>query len=351
MAASKPFRPGRRVFTAGALVTAATLGMPMLRAQAKPEKPALRISVGDLGSLYHLPLCIADRMGYFAAAGLQVQIDDYGTGAAALHALLSGRADISAGAFKHLFNLQSRQQYCTAFVVEGRAPQVVTAVSLRQMPHYRSVEDLRGKRIGVSALGATTHLAASLLLSRGNLRSSDVTFVPVSLGDPAGQALLAGQVDAIATFDPLVTRLEQRGEVRVISDTRTLKDTQSIFGGPMPAGCLYAPEAFVQRRPQTTQAVADAMVRALKWLQTASPGDLVKTVPAAFLRDDRALYLAAFEKVREAISPDGLVAEDGPATALRVAAGFEPEIAAAQLDVRRTFTNVFARRAKEHFEA
>lgn len=351
MAASPPFRPGRRVFTAGALVTAASLGMPMLGAQAKPEKPAVRISVGDRSSLYHLPLCIAERLDYFADAGLQVQIDDYGSAAAALHALLSGRADVSAGAYKHMLNLQTRKQFYTAFVVEGRAPQVVTAVALRQMPHYRRIEDLRGRRIGVSALGATTHLAAGLVLARGNLRPDDVTFVPVGLGEPAADALLSGRLDAIATFDPVITRLEQRGEVRVISDTRTLKDTQAIFGGPMPAGCLYAPEAFLQRKPQTTQALADAMVRALKWLQTASPGDLVKTLPGHYLQDDRALYLAAFEKVREALSPDGLVPEDGPATALRVASSFEPELAAAHIDVRRTFTNSFAQRAKQRFEA
>lgn len=345
------FRPGRRALVASAALGVAGFSVPLLRAQTKPEKPLVRISVSERSSLYHLPLTIAERLGYFASAGLDVQIADYGTGAGALQALLSGRADVCAGTFKHTLSLQSRHQYYTSFVLEGRAPQVVVGVSLRSLPDYRGIEDLRNRRIGVSTLGATTHLAASLLLSRGNLRAADVTFVPVGLGDSAASALHSGTVDALATLDPLITQLEQKGDVCVVIDTRTLKDTRALFGGPVPAGCLYAPEAFPRQRPRTTQALADGVVRALKWLQTAGPGDILKAVPPAYLRDDRALYLAAFQKVREAISPDGLVPEDGPATVLRVASGFEPELAAAHIELNRVFTNDFARRAKQRFEA
>jgi NitT/TauT family transport system substrate-binding protein len=345
------FRPSRRAVIAGVATGAAVFAVPMLRAQTKPEKALVRLSVGDKSSLYHLPLTIAERMGFFAASDLDVQITDFGSGAAALQALLSGRADVCAGTFKHTISLQSRHQYCTSFVLEGRAPQVVVGVSLRNLPDYKNLEDLRNKRIGVSALGATTHLAASLLMSRANLRPGDVTFVPVGLGDSAASALHTGLVDGIATLDPLITQLEQRGDVCVVLDTRTLKDTRALFGGPMPGGCLYAPEAFIRQRPRTTQALTDGIVRALKWLQTAGPGDIIKAVPPAYLRNDRALYVAAFQKVREAISPDGLVPDDGPATVLRVASGFEPDLASAHIELGRLFTNDFARRAKQRFEA
>jgi NitT/TauT family transport system substrate-binding protein len=63
------------------------------------------------------------------------------------------------------------------------------------------------------------------------------------------------------------------------------------------------------------------------------------------------LYLAAFNKVREAISSDGLVAEDGPRTAARVLASFDDSIKINQLDLAATFTNGFAKKAKERFNA
>ena len=164
-------------------------------------------------------------------------------------------------------------------------------------------------------------------------------------------ACSSGGVDAVSVTDPVATMLEQKADIRVVCDTRTLKGTLDLFGGPMPAGCLHAPEDFVQKRQATAQALASAMVHALKWLQTAGPGDIVKTVPEPFLLGDRALYLTVFQKMREGYSPDGLVPEGGPATAVRAMAGFDPAVQPGRIDMPRLYTNDFAQRAKDRFQA
>jgi ABC-type nitrate/sulfonate/bicarbonate transport system substrate-binding protein len=69
----------------------------------------------------------------------------------------------------------------------------------------------------------------------------------------------------------------------------------------------------VQKNPNTCQALANAIVHGLKWLQTAGPSDIIKTVPEGYLLGDRALYLASFNKVREAISLDGMIPDEGRA--------------------------------------
>ena len=161
----------------------------------------------------------------------------------------------------------------------------------------------------------------------------------------------SGQIDAMSNTDPVMTMLEQRGEVKIISDTRTLKGTIDVFSGPMPAACLYAPAEFVQKNPNTCQALTNAIVHGLKWLQTAGPSDIIKTVPEGYLLGDRALYLASFNKVREAIALDGLIPEEGAQTALRALASFEPSIKPDKIDLGRTYTNEFARRAKDKFKA
>ena len=112
------------------------------------------------------------------------------------------------------------------------------------MPRYHGIDDLRGRRIGISAAGSATNMAASLLLARGGVRPEEVSFVDVGTGADALHALRSGRIDAISNVDPLITQLEQRGDVRIISDTRTLKGTQEVFGGPLPAACLYAQEDF-----------------------------------------------------------------------------------------------------------
>jgi NitT/TauT family transport system substrate-binding protein len=149
----------------------------------------------------------------------------------------------------------------------------------------------------------------------------------------------------------VMTMLEQKGDVKIISDTRTLKGTQEVFGGPMPAACLYAHTEFVQRNPNTCQALANAIVHGLKWLQTAGPSDIIKTVPESYLLGDRALYLASFNKVREAISLDGIMPEDGARTAVKALASFDPSVRPEKIDLAKTYTNDFARRAKDRFKA
>jgi len=108
---------------------------------------------------------------------------------------------------------------------------------------------------------------------------------------------------------------------------------------------------FIQKNPNTVQALANAMVHSLKWLQTAGPSDIIKTVPEAYLRGDRGLYLAAFNNVREAISPDGLFPVEGPRTAALALVRFDPTIRLDKMELSKTYTNEFARKAKERFKA
>jgi NitT/TauT family transport system substrate-binding protein len=151
--------------------------------------------------------------------------------------------------------------------------------------------------------------------------------------------------------DPLMTMLEQKGEVKTIAETRTLKGTLELFGGPMPSACLYAPLDFVRKHPNTCQALANAVVHSLKWLQTAGPSDIIKTVPEAYFLGDRALYLAAFNKGREVFSVDGLMPHEGARMALKALSQVVPALKTEQIELDKTFTNDFARRAKEKYKA
>ena len=341
----------RRTFTAAAFAAAASVGAPALRAQPRLEKTKLALAVGGKAAFYYLPLTISEQLGYFKAEGLDVEISDFAGGAKALQALMGGSADIVNGAYEHTINMQARNQWIQEFVLMGRAPQISMGVSTKTMPGYRTITDLRGKKIGVSAPGSSTNMMANLVLSRAGVKGSEVSFVGVGTSSGAIAAMRSGQIDAMANTDPIMTMLEQKGEVKVISDARTLKGAQEVFGGTMPAACLYTRAEFVKANPNTCQALANAVVRGLKWLQTAGPSDIIKTVPEGYLLGDRALYLASFNKIREAIALDGLLPDDGPGTALRALASFEPDVHPDKIDLPKTFTNEFARRAKEKFKA
>ena len=338
----------RRRFTT---LVAACVAVPAVHAQLKLEKTKVVIAVGGKTAFCHLPLTIAEQLDYFKAEGLDVEISDFAAGPRALQAVAGGSADVVSGAYEHTIHLQGRNQLFQCFVVQGRAPQIAFGVSTKGMPGYRTVADLRGRRIGVEAPGSTTNMVASMVLARAGLKASDVSFVGVGSSLAALASLRTAQVDAMCNTDPVMTMLEQKSDVRIISDTRTLKGTQEVFGGPMPAACLYAPIEFVQKNPNTCQALAYAIVHGLKWLQTAGPSDIIKTVPESYFLGDRALYLASFNKVREAIALDGVLPEEGAKTALRAVASFEPSIRADKIELGKTYINDFAQRAKERYKA
>ncbi len=341
----------RRTFASLAALSAASVAVPALWAQSRLEKTKISIAVGGKSAFYYLPLTIAEQLGYFKAEGLDVEISDFAGGSRALQAVVGGSADVVSGAYEHTINLQSKGQKFQAFVLQGRAPGISMGISSRTLPNYKTAADLKGRKIGISAPGSSTNMVANLILSRAGLKAGDVSFIGVGTAAGALTAWRSGQIDAMSNVDPVMTMLEQKGEIRIIADTRTLKGTVDVFGGPMPAGCLYAPLEFLQKNPNTVQALTYAMAHSLKWLQTAGPSDIIKTVPEAYLLGDRALYLAAFNKVREAISPDGLISEEGPRTALRALASFDAAIKVDKIELSKTYTNEFALKAKERFKA
>ena len=337
-------------FTRTLALFAAGIAIAGAAAAQAPEKKKITIAVGGKNLFYYLPLTIAERLGYFKEEGLEVEIVDFAGGAKALQAVVGGSADVVSGAYEHTINLQAKGQRYQEFVLQGRAPQIVLVVSNKTMPNFKSIADLKGKKIGVTAPGSSTNMMANFVLAKAGLKPSDVSFIGVGASAGAVAAMRSGQIDAMANLDPVVSMLTQKNEVRVASDTRTLKDTQAVFGGNMPSGCLYASQAFIQQNPNTTQALTNAMVRALKWLQKAGPSDIVKTVPESYLLGDRALYLAAWEKVKEAISPDGTMPADGPRTALGTLQQFDAELKGKSIKLEETYTNAFVQKANAKYK-
>ncbi|MCL4747580.1 MAG: ABC transporter substrate-binding protein [Burkholderiaceae bacterium] len=334
----------RRNFISTVIAAGVALALPAIAAAQAPEKQKVTIAVGGKAAFYYLPLTIAEQLGYFKDEGLNVEIVDFAGGSAALRAVVGGSADVVSGAYEHTINLQSSKQYFRAFVLQGRAPQIALGVSSKA--NYKTPADLKGMKIGVSAPGSSTNMMANFVLAGAGLKAADVSFIGVGTGNSALAAVRSGQIDAISNVDPVMTMLEDKGDVKIIADTRTLKGTEKLFGGPMPAGSLYAPDEFIQKNPRTVQGLTNAMVRALKWLQAAGPSDIIKTVPEAYLLGDRGLYLSAYHKVKDAISTDGMIPDAGAATTLKSLASFNPKIKPAEIDLSRTYTNEFVKKAQ-----
>lgn len=318
---------------------------------ARVPTTKLVVALHDKSAFGCLPLTIAERLGYFAAEGVALEFKEFDDETAALAAVHAGSAHLYAGSFASTVAQRSQGPYLVSFVVQGMAPQIVFGVSQRSFKGFRNARDLRGRRIGVTGLNSASHRVARLTLARASLSEHDVRYVALPDAGAALAAFRAGDLDAIAYTDPLMTRLEQAGELRTLVDTRTLRGSEDLFGGPLPECCLAAPAALLTTNPDLCQATAHGVVHALKWLRTAGLSDINKAVPESFFQGDRALYFAAFERTRESWAPDGMMSDAGAKNVDRILARLnsKPVLEAASLS--STYTNLFALKAKEKFRA
>ena len=328
-------------------ITAASLLSSAVQAQTpdKLEKPQLTLAVGGKNLLYYLPVTIAEQLGYFKAEGLDLKIVDFAGGSQALRALVGGSADVVSGAFEHTINMQVKGQRLRAVVLMGRAPQIVLGINPRTLPNYKTLADLKGKKIGVTAPGSSTNVMANFALAKVGLKPSDVSIIGVGTGNGAVAAMRSGQIDALSNLDPVISLLTRSNDLKIVSDTRIVAEAEKVFGGPMPAACLYLTQSFVDKHPHTVQALATAIVRANQWIQKAGPGDIIKTVPETYLLGDRAVYIDAFLAAKGALSPDGLFPAAGAETARRALASIDPEIGKATIDLKAVYTDDFVRAA------
>jgi len=313
------------------------------------EKPKLTVAVGGKNLLYYLPLTVAEQLGYFKAEGLDVTIVDFAGGSRALQAVVGGSADVVSGAFEHTVNMQFKGQRMRAFVLQGSAPQIVLGINPKTMASYKAIADLKGKKIGVTAPGSSTNVMLNFVLAKAGLKPSDVSVIGVGAGNGAVAAMRSGQIDAISNLDPVITLLQRSGDLKIISDTRVVAESEKVFGGPMPAACLYAMQSFINSHPNTTQALTNAIVRADKWIRNAGAADIIKAVPESFLMGDRAVYIDAFLAAKGALSPDGMIPDRGAQTAFKALASVDEQLAAAKLDLNAVYTNDFVKKANAKY--
>lgn len=340
----------RRAFGSLALLLA-----PALHSPAAERAVPVTVAVGtrDAFVFRHLPLGIAQALDFFTLEGLKVSLRPYASDLLALQAVQQGAADVCAVDFEQLLRSHEISQAMDArcFVLQGRAPQAALGVSRRLLPHWRALQDTRMRRVGVSSLGSLSHTVACLALVQAGVSPAAVSFVALPDEKEAAAALRSGRVQALCHGDLLMTRLEQQGDVRIVSDARTLSGTQALFAGGVPGGCLVAPADFLHKKAPQAQALAHGVVHALKWLQTAGPADIAKTVTPLRSGKERSTYLSAFASARETFSPDGLMPEGGAKTSLRALALSAPDTRGASIQPERRFTQDFARKAKAKFSA
>jgi len=327
---------------AGALLALA-LTADLAAAQSK-----VTVAIGGGACLCYLPTVLARQLGEYEKAGLSVELVDLKGGSDALKAVLGGSADVVSGYFDHCVNLAAKKQELQSFVIYDRYPGLVLVVSPKHTNDIKSIKDLAGKKVGVSAPGSSTDFFLKYLLKKNGLDPTSAAVIGVGLGATAVAAMQQGQIEAAVMLDPSVTVLQgSHPDLKILADTRTQKDTLALFGGEYPGGALYTTVAWIKSHEKEVQALTTAIVNTLAWIHTHSPEEIMAKMPEEMVGKNKELYLAALKNTIPMYSETGKMDPKGADAVLAVFSEGSPEVARANIDVSKTWTNKYVEQVKK----
>jgi NitT/TauT family transport system substrate-binding protein len=324
----------------------ASLAILALASSAAVAK--ITIAIGGAGCLCYLPTVLAEQLGEYKKAGVDIELVNFKGGSQALTAVIGGSADVVSGYYDHCVNLAAKNQNLQAFVVYDRYPGLVLGVSPRHTNEINSVKDLAGKKVGVSAPGSSTDFFLKYLLAKNGVAADATAVIGIGLDATAVAAMEQGIVDAAVMLDPTPTLLRAKFPVfKILSDTRTQADTLSVFGGEYPGGALYTRGDWIARHEKETQALTNAILATLKWIHSHTAEEIMAKMPEDLVGPDRALYLSALKNTIPMYSTTGRMDPKGAEAVLNVFSQSSPEVARAKIDLGKTYTNKFVEQAAE----
>ncbi len=310
-----------------------------------PAARAETLSVGIAGSslIAYLPFALAEHQGYFRDEGLDLTVNEFQGGSKSLEALVGGSVDAVIGAYENAIFMQAKGIDLTVVFLSQDRFGFVFGVKPALEQHYHSPKDLAGLKIGVSAPGSAIANALEVLLAKGGLKLTDVAVIGVGNGPGAVAAMESGSIDAIMHSDPVITRLIRDKAIVPVVDTREEAGQIYLYGGPVASAGAYVTTDFAKAHPQTVQRFVDGLVRALKWMQHATPDEIVAAVPPAFYGADKEAYRDALVANMSTFTPDGRVSLTNAENSLKVMANSGRLAGVAdKIDVARTFDDTFA---------
>ena len=302
--------------------------------------PRVVLAVDGVGEPRNLPALIAERLGYFRDAGLIVTLVDAPADPSPGQLMADGRADGAVAYFHHTFMSQVEDGKTTrAVLLMGVTPAQRLMVAARLRDRVRSVRDLKGLKIitGGGNSGKTTATNWALLHAGVSIR--DYTPLPVRSRDAAARALKDGEADAIMAHEPDASFYESTGAAFELADLATPEGTRAALGTVFPSTALYLPGPYVAAHPREVKALAAALLRALRFIETHDAAAIVAALPAKTGGADRAAFVRQIALDKHMFGGTGAIDPAAAAAELKAMAALNPAYARVRLD--ETYTNAF----------
>lgn len=207
-------------------------------------------------------------MGFYAEEGLDVDIQTVSGASAAVNLLMSGQAQFSTHGTGGLFSAVSHGAPVVGFCCQ--VPDSFTSIAVLKDGPIQRFEDLKGKTIGISAVGgAPTYTLNTAMRRLGWNPARDVQVIAVGSSLPALDALRRGRVQALVEWDSIFALFEFNGG-----------QFRYFRPDPIPQigfqHCSNTLVATIEKDPAFVAAMARALARSVVAMAAAEPEELSK---------------------------------------------------------------------------
>ncbi|MBV9999213.1 MAG: ABC transporter substrate-binding protein [Verrucomicrobia bacterium] len=322
------------------LITAAALSAVLLFTAGckknEPNSPALgdnpmKVRVGYIGITCEAPIFSAVENGFFKEEGLEVEL---------VKCEWSKYKDVLAlGGFDITHHLvmyflkpleQGLDVKFTGGIHRG-CLRVQAAVN----GSVRTVQDLRGKRIGVPGMGTPPFIFANRVLhSNGIDAIREITWQVFPAGE-LGLALDKGEVDAVADSEPIGTLLLAQGKVRNVADQANDPPYKGEY-----CCAVVVNGKFLAGHPKAAAAATRALLKGAKWVEANPAAAARLSVEKKYLASNPDLNALALSHLSYVPSVSGAeAAVNSAATEMKNAGMLNPTTDVSQL-AKRAFARL-----------
>lgn len=239
--------------------TTAPVAEPTVAAQPAAGETVIRL--GYVPVMIYAPLYVGIERGYFAAEGIKIESTAIQGGSESVVQLAAGNFDAAlGGAGAGLFNAAARGVKFTivAPMHSEKAPlSSPLVISAKRVNEFKSIADLKGKKVSINATGAATEYWLAQALAKGGLTINDVQVTTVAFPQVAA-ALESGSLDAAILGEPLATINMDQGIVAILAND---------FIDGFYATYVSVSDTMLNEKPEVVKAFLRAYLRACRDLQ------------------------------------------------------------------------------------
>jgi len=300
------------------------------------KEAGVRIAIGGQAQLIYLPATLAQELGFYKEAGLDVTLLDFPGGAKSLEALMGGSTDVVCGFYDHTIQMAAQGKDLRAFVAMLRYPGLVLV-----SPTIGRIEDLKGKTVGVSAPGSSTHMFLNYVLVAHGLKPEDVSNASIGMSATAVGAVTHNKVDAAIMTDPALAIVrKQMPGLHILADTRTAEGVRAVFGvESYPSAVLYSKAEWVEKNRETAKELALAITRTLSWMRSHTTEEIRAKMPASFRTEDVQTDVEVLRTAQGMLSADGKFTAEAVEAVQKVMSVSVEAVRNTKIDLGKTYTN------------